>query len=234
MPRRKLLLLILLLAVAGLLYWRFGHLLTWEAAIEREAWLRAQVAERPAEALATAFLLYVAVTGFSLPGALVLSLLYGWLFGFWRAAPLVSFASTAGATIAFLTSRYLFRDAVRARFGERLARFDEALRREGAFYLFTLRLIPAAPFFVVNLAMGPTPLRARTFWWVSQLGMLPGTCLYLYAASQVPSLRTLAEQGVAGVLTPQIVAALVALGVFPLIAKNAVGRWRQKEMMNDE
>lgn len=227
--RFRLILLAIVLLAAGLLYWRWGHLLAWESAIAREGWLREQAVERPWATFAAAFLLYVAVTGASLPGALLLSLLYGWLFGFWRGALLVSFASTAGATIAFLLSRYLLRDAVQAKFGERLARFDEALRREGAFYLFTLRLIPAAPFFVVNLVMGLTPLPTRTFWWVSQLGMLPGTCLFLYAASQVPRLATLAEQGVSGVLRPGIVAGLVALGLFPLIAKKLVERWRRRE-----
>jgi len=135
---------------------------------------------------------------------------------------LVSFASTAGATVAFLLSRYLFRDALQSRFGDRLAGFNAALESEGAFYLFTLRLIPAVPFFVINVVMGLTPLKTRTFWWVSQLGMLPGTVVYVSAGASVPSLQVLAERGVGGVLSPQLFAAFIALGLFPLIVKSVM------------
>ncbi len=140
-----------------------------------------------------AFALYVIVTGLSLPGATVLTLVYAWFFGFVPALVLVSFASTMGATLAFLLSRYLFRDAIQHRFGDRLKSFNEALDREGAFYLFTLRLIPAVPFFVINAVMGLTNLRARTFWWVSQVGMLAGTCVYVYAGASIPRLEQLAD-----------------------------------------
>lgn len=140
-----------------------------------------------------AFALYVTVTGLSLPGATVLTLVYAWFFGFVPALVLVSFASTMGATLAFLLSRYLFRDAIQHRFGDRLKSFNEALDREGAFYLFTLRLIPAVPFFVINAVMGLTNLRARTFWWVSQVGMLAGTCVYVYAGASIPRLEQLAD-----------------------------------------
>ena len=148
-----------------------------------------------------------------------MSLVCGWFFGFWRGVVIVSFASTAGATMAFLLSRYLFRDTIQNRFGDRLERFNRALESEGAFYLFTLRMIPAVPFFVINVVMGLTPIRLWTFWWVSQLGMLAATCVYVYAGAQVPSLPDLAEQGVAGILTPRLAAALVLLGVFPLAVR---------------
>jgi uncharacterized membrane protein YdjX (TVP38/TMEM64 family) len=171
-----------------------------------------------------AFLIYVAVTGLSLPGAAVLSLSCAWLFEFWPALVLVSFASTTGATLAFLLSRYLFREALVARFGSRLEAFNAALAREGAWYLFTLRLIVVAPFWVVNLVMGLTPIRVRTFWWVSQLGMLPGTIVFVWAGSSIPTLREIAEQGVGSVFKPQLIAAFVALGVFPLVVKYVV-RW---------
>jgi uncharacterized membrane protein YdjX (TVP38/TMEM64 family) len=108
-----------------------------------------------------------------------MTLLYGWFFKFVAALLVVSFASTTGTTLAFLLSRYLLRDAIQQKFGERLAGFNGALEREGAFYLFTLRLIPAVPFFVINVVMGLTPIRVWTFWWVSQLGMLPGTCVFV-------------------------------------------------------
>ena len=119
--------------------------------------------------------------------------MYGWYFGLAPAVILVSFASTSGATIAFLLSRYLFRDAIQTRFRDQLAKFNQALQREGAFYLFTLRLIPAVPFFVINVVMGLTPIRTLTFWWVSQVGMLAGTIVYVYAGSTIPSLAHLAD-----------------------------------------
>ena len=176
---------------------------------------------------AIAFLFYVVAAGLSLPGATVLTLLYGWYFGFGAGIVLVSFSSTAGATLAFLLSRFLFRDAIQKRFGDRLVKFNESLEREGPFFLFTLRLIPAVPFFVINAVMGLTLIRTRTFWWVSQLGMLAGTVVYVYAGSRVPGLQTLADQGINAVFSPvqltQIVVALALLGTFPLAA-----RWMMK------
>ena len=175
-----------------------------------------------------AFLIYVLVTGLSLPGAAPLTLLYGWYFGFAPTLLLVSFASTSGATISFLTSRHLLRESIEQKFGERLRVFNEHLAKEGAFYLFSLRLIPVVPFFVINLVMGLTPLSTRTYWWVSQLGMLPGTAVYVYAGSRVPNLSQLADQGPAAVLSPeqlvQLFIAFAMLGVFPLIVKRLL-KW---------
>ena len=202
--------------------------LSFDSLIARQAALQRAVVEKPALVLGAAFALYVVVTGLSLPGAAVLSLAYGWLFGFGRALVLVSFASTAGATVAFLMSRFLFRDVIRSRFGERLTAFNEALAREGAFYLFTLRLIPQVPFFVVNLLMGLTPLRTTTFWWVSQLGMLPGTCVYVYAGSSVSSLERLRDEGVSGLVTWQLLLAFSLLGLFPLIVKRTMSAWNER------
>ena len=161
-----------------------------------------------------------------MPGATGLSLACGWFFGFWQGVLFVSFASTTGATLAFLLSRYLFRDAILNRFGDRLAGFNAALEREGAFYLFTLRLIPAVPFFVINVVMGLTPMRVRTYWWVSQVGMFPGTCVYVYAGSQVPSLKKLADDGIRGILTPQMIGAFILLGLFPIVVKKIMGKLR--------
>ncbi len=193
--------------------------LSLDALIRQQDTLRQATVEQPLLVLGSAFVLYVVVTGLSLPGAAVMTLVYGWLFGFWRAVVLVSFASTLGATIAFLLSRFLFRDAIQNRFRDRLAAFNEALAREGAFYLFTLRLIPQVPFFLVNLVMGLTPVRTSTFWWVSQLGMLPGTCVYVYAGASVGSLESLRENGLTGILTWQVAVAFTLLGAFPLIVR---------------
>ena len=169
------------------------------------------------------------MTVLSLPGASMLTIAYGWFFRFWSALVLVSFASTTGATIAFLLSRYLLRDIVQRRFGDRLTKFNQALEREGAFYLLTLPLIPAVPFFVINLVMGLTRLPVRTFWWVSQLGMLAGTAVYVYAGSRVPDLQTLADQGVGAIFTSgqllQLAIALGLLGAFPLITRKVVRRF---------
>ena len=204
-------------------YNQFGDALSLANLARQESQLRSFQQDHPLLVYGVALSIYVAVTGLSLPGATVLSLVYGWYFGLGAGVVLVSFASTAGATLAFLLSRFLFRDSLQRRFGERLRSFNAALEKEGPFFLFTLRLIPAVPFFVINAVMGLTPIRTRTFWWVSQLGMFPGTVVYLYAGSSVPNLQTLAEQGINAVFSPaqltQIVIAFVLLGVFPLIVR---------------
>lgn len=207
-------------------YTQFGDALSLDSLARREADLRQAQQDFPILIFGIAFLIYVAVTGLSLPGAAGLTLLFGWYFGFWRGVVLVSFASTTGATLAFFLSRYLFRDTIQNRFGDRLATFNKSLEREGAFYLFTLRLIPAVPFFVINVVMGLTPIRPRSYWWVSQVGMLPGTAVYVYAGSSVPDLTTLAEKGVGGILSPQLIIAFVLLGIFPLIVKKLMQRFR--------
>jgi uncharacterized membrane protein YdjX (TVP38/TMEM64 family) len=216
-------------------------------AANREHWNLTYLAERqtdvvdslrtqPLLLLAAGYLLYVAVTGISLPGAAVLTLLYGWLLqqawpgaaGLIAGIVLVSFASTSGASVAFLFSRFLFRDAIHRRFAAQLAGFEEALSREGAFYLFSLRLIPAVPFFVINLVMGLTPIRLKTFWWVSQLGMLPATCIFVYAGSVLPDAQQIIDHGAGGIFTPKLIAVLVLLGLLPLAAKKIVGAIRSR------
>ncbi|MBC8354624.1 MAG: TVP38/TMEM64 family protein [Planctomycetes bacterium] len=215
----------LIIAVA---YLKFGDTLSPATLANRESELRLYQAEHPLLVYGIAFVAYVLVTGLSLPGAAGMTLLYGWYFGFWQGVPLVSFASTSGATMAFLLSRYIAHETIQNRFGERLAGFNEALTREGALYLFTLRLIPAAPFWLINLLMGLTPLRVRTYWWVSQLGMLPATIVFVYAGSSFPNLQTFADEGIEAVLSPtqliQIVVALVLLGIFPLVVRKAMQR----------
>ena len=222
--RLAVLLAVAAVAVAG--YLRFGDALSLAAIAEQEAALRAFQQDNPWLVYGAAFLVYVAVTGLSLPGAAALTLVFGWYFGFLRAVVLVSFASTTGASLAFLLSRYVFGHAVRSRFGGRLRAFDAALARDGALYLFTLRLVPAVPFFVINLVMGLTPLRLATFWWVSQAGMLPGTAVYVYAGAAVPDLQVLGERGLGGIVSPQVLAAFVLLGVFPLVVKTVMRRLR--------
>lgn len=218
--------LVAVLLLAGIVAARLalGDRLSLEELSRYERQFRAFRAAHPGLIYGILFAAYVGVTALSLPGATAMTLLTAWLLGFWQAVVLVSFASTAGATLAFLLSRYLLRQVVERRFGERLAAFDAAFRRNGAWFLFTLRLIPAVPFFVINVAMGLTPIRPWTFWWVSQLGMLPGTMVYVYAGSQFPSLSELAERGVAGVFTPRVWAAFAVLAAFPLVLR-MVARW---------
>ncbi|TWU34279.1 TVP38/TMEM64 family protein [Novipirellula artificiosorum] len=210
-------------AIVVITYTQLGDLLSLENLAKHETGLREFQADHPILVYGVAFFVYVVVTGLSLPGAAVLTLVYGWYFGLLRGVVLVSFASTAGATVAFLLSRFLFRDSIRKRFGQRLQSFNEALEREGPFFLFTMRLIPAVPFFVINAVMGLTPIRTLTFCWVSQLGMLAGTAVYVYAGSSVPDLQTLAEDGIGAVFSPiqlaQIIIAFAILGIFPLIVR---------------
>lgn len=200
-------------------YQNFGDSLKLENLASKESELRQYQANNPILVYGVAFLIYVAVTGLSLPGATIMTLVFGWYFGFARGLFLVSFASVAGATVAFLLSRVFLRDMIQNKFRGRLASFNESLARDGAFYLFTLRLIPVVPFFVINVVMGLTPLKTWTFWWVSQLGMFPATAVFVYAGSQFPDLKTLAVKGPSGILTPQLIGAFVVLGLFPFVIK---------------
>lgn len=141
----------------------------------------------------------------------------GALFGLGVGTLLVSFASSIGATLAFLASRFLFRDWVQGRYGERLAAINKGMEKDGAFYLFTLRLVPVLPFFVMNLLMGLTPIKTRTFYWVSQVGMLAGTLVYVNAGTQLACIDSLS-----GILCPGLLGSFVLLGILPLLAKRLV------------
>jgi pyruvate/2-oxoglutarate dehydrogenase complex dihydrolipoamide dehydrogenase (E3) component/uncharacterized membrane protein YdjX (TVP38/TMEM64 family) len=177
----------------------------------RQAELAAWVDGHYALAVAGFFVAYVVVTALSIPGAAVMTLAIGAVFGLLAGTILVSFASTIGASLAFLTARFLLRDGLRARYGERLKAFDEGVARDGGFYLFTLRLVPLFPFFLVNLLTGLTALRLGTFYWVSQLGMLPGTIAYVYAGTQLARI-----EGPRDILSPGLIGAFVVIGLLPL------------------
>ncbi|MBN8504600.1 MAG: FAD-dependent oxidoreductase [Burkholderiales bacterium] len=188
----------------------------------QQAALQAQVAGAPLQAALSFFALYVAVTAVSLPGAAVLTLAAGALFGFWQGLLLVSFASSLGALLAFLAARYLLRDAIQRRFGPRLAPLNEGVARDGALYLLSLRLVPLFPFWLVNLLMALTPMRALPYYGVSQLGMLPGTAVYVNAGTQLAAVGALSD-----VLSPALLGSFVLLGFFPLLAK-ALMAWLQR------
>jgi len=159
-------------------------------------------------------LFYVIVAALSLPGAAVLTLAAGALFGLLWGTVIVSFASSIGATLAFLVSRYLFRDAIQSRFGDRLSAINNGMAKDGVFYLFTLRLVPLFPFFIVNLLMGLTPIRTSSYYWVSQVGMLAGTLVYVNAGTQLAKIS-----GLSSIVSPGLLISFTLLGVFPLLAK---------------
>ena len=166
---------------------------------------------------------YVAVTGLSLPGAGVMTLIAGAIFDLAVGVVLVSFASTIGASIAFVLSRYLFRDLVQRRFESALRPINQGVEREGAFYLFALRLVPAVPFFAINVSMALTPIRLWTFYWVSQIGMFAGTIVYVNAGQQIGRLESLG-----GILSPTLIGSFALLGLFPLIAKKVLDLIKKK------
>jgi pyruvate/2-oxoglutarate dehydrogenase complex dihydrolipoamide dehydrogenase (E3) component/uncharacterized membrane protein YdjX (TVP38/TMEM64 family) len=170
----------------------------------------------------TSFLLYVIAAALSLPGALVMTLAMGALFGLVQGTILVSFASSIGATLAFLASRFVFRDAVQQRFGDKLKAINEGVARDGALYLFTLRMVPVFPFFLINLLMGLTSMKTRTFYWVSQAGTLAGTLVFVSAGTQLAQLQSLS-----GILSPGLLLSFALLGVFPMIAKKFTA-WLQR------
>ncbi|EKO40475.1 MAG: hypothetical protein B193_0798 [Solidesulfovibrio magneticus str. Maddingley MBC34] len=221
---RKLLLAALALAcIAAFFGLGLQRYLTLEALKDSRQALAEARAATPLTFAAGYFLLYVLVAALSLPGATVLTLGGAAVFGFWTTLALVSFASTIGATLACALSRTLFREAVTKRLGPRLAAVDAGLAREGAFYLFTLRLVPLFPFFVVNAVMGLTAVPLSTFYLVSQIGMLPGTAVYVNAGAQLSELTSLS-----GIVSPGLLVSFALLGLFPLAARRAVAAIRQK------
>jgi uncharacterized membrane protein YdjX (TVP38/TMEM64 family) len=166
--------------------------------------------------------IYIIVTALSLPGAAVMTLAGGALFGLLVGTVVVSFASTIGAACAFLASRFFLRDWVQGRFGDRLKTVNEGIEREGAFYLFSLRLIPVFPFFIINLLMGLTTMPVATFFWVSQLGMLPATAVYVNAGSELAKIDSLGT-----ILSPGLIGSFALLGLFPITVKKLMDRYHR-------
>jgi uncharacterized membrane protein YdjX (TVP38/TMEM64 family) len=170
-------------------------------------------------------LIYILVTALSLPGAAVLTLAAGALFGLLVGTVVVSFASTIGATLAAFVSRFILRDWVQGKFGDKLTAVNEGIDKEGAFYLFTMRLIPIFPFFVINLLMGLTTMSLLTFYWVSQVGMLAGTVVYVNAGKELGKIESLS-----GILSPGLIFSFVLLGLFPIVVKKLMALYRRKIM----
>ncbi|NBX22448.1 MAG: pyridine nucleotide-disulfide oxidoreductase, partial [Betaproteobacteria bacterium] len=213
------------LAIAAFVALDLGRFLSLEALRQSQASLTQSYSENPWTLRALFFLVYLTVASLSLPGAAILTLAGGGVFGLGWGLLLVSFASSVGATVSFLAARFVFRDAVQARFSARLKDINQGVARDGALYLFSLRLIPVVPFFVINLAMGLTTMRTRTFYWVSQLGMLAGTAVYVNAGTRLAELQSLKD-----IASPQLLGAFVLLGVFPLFAKALMNFIQQRKV----
>ena len=226
MSRPKLLLIAGLVAlVAAFFVLDLGRYLSLDTLRQRQAEFAALYAERPWAVIAAFFAVYVAVTALSLPGAVIMTLAGGAVFGLATGTVVVSFAASLGATLAFLASRYLLRDTVQKRFAARLAEVDKGVAKDGAYYLFTLRLVPLVPFFVINLVMGLTNMKVGTYYLVSQVGMLAGTLVYVNAGTQLARLDSLA-----GILSPGLIGSFVLLGLFPLAAKRVVDAVRRRQV----
>lgn len=192
----------------------FDQYLTLEQLRTSQAEFAGWFEQWPIAISAAFFAFYVLVTALSLPGAAIMTIAAGALFGLWLGMLLVSFASAIGATLAFLLARFLFHDTVQERFGDRLKAINEGIKRDGAFYLFTLRLVPVFPFFIINLVMALTPIRTWTYYWISQVGMLPGTLVYVNAGTQLASIESTSD-----ILSPELIFSFVLLGIFPWLAK---------------
>jgi pyruvate/2-oxoglutarate dehydrogenase complex dihydrolipoamide dehydrogenase (E3) component/uncharacterized membrane protein YdjX (TVP38/TMEM64 family) len=223
--RQIVLLLLLALAIGAFVALDLGRYLSFEQLKASQASFAQLHAEQPIAVAAVYFLVYVLATALSIPGAVVITLAGGAIFGLWQGLLIVSFASTVGATLAFLASRFLLRDWVEARFGQRLADINAGVNREGGFYLFTLRLIPVVPFFLINLLMGLTRMKVWTYYWVSQLGMLAGTAVYVNAGTQLAQLDS-----VQGILSPALLGSFVLLGIFPLLARRVVATVQKRKV----
>ncbi|MCK8125227.1 FAD-dependent oxidoreductase [Pseudoalteromonas sp. 2CM39R] len=219
---------LLLLAAIGVglfFFYDLNQLLTLDGLKGSMAQFDQYKAQSPFLVIGGFFLLYILVTALSLPGAAILTLAAGALFGLAQGLLVASFASSIGATLAFLVSRYLLRDTIKKRFPERLAAIDTGVEKEGAFYLFTLRLVPVFPFFLINLLMGLTAIKSWTFYWVSQIGMLAGTFVFVNAGTQLAQIDSLS-----GILSLDLILSFALLGVFPLIAKSLINAIKKRRV----
>ena len=222
MSRSKILLIVSLALLVGLFFiFDLGQYLTLDYLKSSQAGFAELYAREPWLVIAVYFGIYVAVTALSLPGAAIMTLAGGVLVG----TLIVSFASSIGATLAFLVSRYVLRDTVQARFGNRLKEINKGVEKDGAFYLVTLRLVPLFPFFVINLVLGLTQMKGGVFYLASQIGMLAGTVVYVNAGTQLANIDSLS-----GILSPALLGSFVLLGAFPLIAKKLVEAWQARKV----
>ncbi len=226
MNKKKLgLIVIVLAAITAFFVLDLGRFLSLDYLKSSQAAFESLYAEQPLLVIGSYFAIYVAVTALSVPGAVIMTLAGGAIFGLWWGTVIVSFASSLGATLAFLAARFVLRDSIEARFGQRLGEFNKGIEKEGAFYLFSLRLVPLVPFFMINLLMGLTKMKALTFYGVSQLGMLAGTAVYVNAGTQLAQLESLK-----GILSPALIGSFVLLGIFPLLARKVTDHLKSRKV----
>ncbi len=226
MSKTKLSILItLLLAIAAIVWWLPADLLTLDSLKARQADIDQFRLSRPVLTVLIFCGVYIAFTALSIPGATILTLAAGAIFGLGFGILWVSISSTIGATLAFLMSRYFFQDAVKRKFGDKISTIEENFKQDGAFYLFSMRLVPAFPFFIVNLLMGLTPIKIPAYIFASWAGMLAGTAVYVNAGTQLSQLDSLS-----GILSPQIIFSFVLLAAFPYIARRLLGLLRNESL----
>lgn len=223
---RFVMLIVLAILIASFFIFDLGQYFSLDYLKSQQAALEGYKADNPVQTAAVLFLIYVVVTALSLPGAAVMTLAIGAIFGLVWGTVLVSFASTLGATLAFMISRFLLRDTVQNKFGDKLKAINDGIERDGAFYLFGLRLVPLFPFFVINLVMGLTTLKTFTYAWVSQVGMLLGTVVYVNAGTQLGKIDSLS-----GILSPGLIFSFVLLGLFPLIARKILDGIKSRKVL---
>lgn len=223
--KKILIVLVVTLVIAGFFLFGFNDLLTLDGIQSRLGQFYEWRNQSPLLVGGLFFLAYVLIAAFSLPGAAIMTLLAGALFGLWWGLLLASFASSIGAFFAFLTSRYLLRDSFQAKFASKLNSINEGIEKDGGFYLFTLRLLPLFPFFIVNILMGLTTIKARTYYWVSQLGMLAGTFVYVNAGVQLAQIESLKD-----IISPTLLGSFALLAIFPLLAKKALDWYKARQV----
>ena len=220
--KKLIIIVVIISAIFGFFAFDLDQLLTLASIKERQAEFLLWRDKAPLTVSFAFFAIYVLITALSLPGAVIMTLAGGGFFGLAWGFVLISFASSIGATLAFLVSRYLLRDWVQKRFGDRLQAINKGVEREGALYLFSLRLVPIFPFFLINILMGLTPIKTFTYYWVSQVGMLAGTLVYVNAGTQLAKI-----DGLQGIVSPGLLLSFILLGIFPIIAK-VINQWLKK------
>ena len=226
------LILVIFVLIAGFFVFDVGQYVNLEYLKAKQASIESYYIEHPLNTVLIYFFVYVIFTGLSLPAASILTLAGGAIFGLLIGTILVSFASTLGATLAFLASRFLFKDFVQQRFGDKLEDINQGVEKDGAFYLFTMRLVPVFPFFVINIVMGLTPIRTLTYATVSQIGMLAATIVYVNAGTQLAKVNEVGD-----ILSLPLIASFVLLGLFPLITKKTLDFFRssaEQTNMNED
>ena len=223
MSAKKIVIILALAALIGAAIYLLRDHLTFEAIKGYQSTVEKYYEENALLCIVVFFFGYIAVAALSLPGAAFLTLLAGAIFKLLVGVILVSFASSIGATLAFLVSRYLLGESLQKKYGTQLRKVNEQIEKEGAFYLFAMRLIPAFPFFLINLLMGLTRIRTFTFYWVSQTGMFAGTIVYVNAGTQLASIDSPEE-----ILSFALIGSFLLLGLFPLIAKKTMGAIRKR------